>query len=487
LGVAFIVRLFGLLSRPIWYDEGIAMLVAEKGPQQILQSIIGSSAQMAANVHPPTYFLFLWGWMKMFGGSVVAARLASILFGCGTVALTYKFVKSLFTVNTALWAAFLVAISPFQVHYSQEIRMYIMMTFFLLGATYFLWKGLNDRGIRYWILFALFSAAAQYFQSLSAFYLLPLALTSLFTKDIKKIIATFVSGLGAMVIYIPWLLMLPSQLSKIQNSYWVQKPGMEKSITLLLIYVTNLPLPNNLLPIGVILTITVTILIFWLVLKMAITRRPQWKRMVWMGYLAFTPPLLLFVVSQWTPIYVERALLICSVPFYILAAWILTQVSIPKLIRSLITIALVAGMVLGIWQHVYYAGFPYGPYQQISSYLKEHAAPNDAIIHSNKLTFIPTLYFDRLLPQEFIADAPGSGSDTLSSVTQAVLKINAIPDIETAANANNHLFYIIFNKAIEEYQSGGFTTHPDLEWLSSHYELVNTTNWGEIQLFEYKK
>jgi hypothetical protein len=194
----------------------------------------------------------------------------------------------------------------------------------------------------------------------------------------------------------------------------------------------------------------------------------------------------MFVVSQWTPIYIERALLICSIPFYILTAWIVTQVSIPQVIRSTLTIAFVSGMILGIWQHVYYAEFPYGPYRQISSYLKEHAAPNDAIIHSNKLTFIPTLYFDRLLPQEFIADAPGSGSDTLSPATQAVLGLNAMPDIESAA-ISNHLWFIIFNRAIEEYQSGGFATHPDLEWLNSHYELVKTTSWGEIQLFEYKR
>ena len=61
-----------------------------------------------------------------------------------------------------------------------------------------------------------------------------------------------------------------------------------------------------------------------------------------------------------------------------------------------------------------------------------HHQPGDVIVHSNKLTFLPTHYYDRSLPQDFVADEPGSPSDTLAYPTQQALGLFATSDIATA-------------------------------------------------------
>jgi hypothetical protein len=68
----------------------------------------------------------------------------------------------------------------------------------------------------------------------------------------------------------------------------------------------------------------------------------------------------------------------------------------------------------------------------------------DVIVHSNKLTFFPTHYYDRTLPQSFIADEPGSRSDTLAYPTQQALGLFATPDVETAVQGHERVWFVIF-------------------------------------------
>ena len=141
----------------------------------------------------------------------------------------------------------------------------------------------------------------------------------------------------------------------------------------------------------------------------------------------------------------------------------------------------------GLYQHVTYRGFPYGPFKEMTAFLREHAEPNVLILHSNKLSMLPSMYFDRDLPQTFIGDPPGGATDTLAPATQQVLNIEAETDIQSAVNGTERVWYIIYQRSIDEYIQAGKSTHPDIEYLNSQFTLKTQETWGDLQILLYTK
>jgi hypothetical protein len=73
--LALLVRLLGIISRPIWYDEAFAILFSEKGLGAMLYGTLAPTGTGSADIHPLGYYSILWLWMKVFGDSLVATRL----------------------------------------------------------------------------------------------------------------------------------------------------------------------------------------------------------------------------------------------------------------------------------------------------------------------------------------------------------------------------------------------------------------------------
>src|SRR5512138_1338271 len=106
------VRLLGILSRPIWYDEAFAVLFSEKGLSAMLYGTLTPVAGGAADIHPLLYYSTLNIWMALFGQTVFAVRLWSVVLGVATVGMMYVLTRELFSEKTALAAAFITAVAP---------------------------------------------------------------------------------------------------------------------------------------------------------------------------------------------------------------------------------------------------------------------------------------------------------------------------------------------------------------------------------------
>jgi hypothetical protein len=206
---------------------------------------------------------------------------------------------------------------------------------------------------------------------------------------------------------------------------------------------------------------------------------------LWLMYLSFGPALLLLVFSQWRPVYIERALLPSGAIFCIWLAWVITKTNLSNVLRYALLGFLGISFTLGIYHHIAYESFPYGPFKELDMALREQMESQDVIVHSNKLSILPAMLFDRSLPQSFIADIPGGTTDTLAPATQEVLNIRAQKDIESATNNAARVWYIIYSRSIAEYKARGRRTHPDLEYLDSNYTLQSIGNWDGLQIFFY--
>jgi 4-amino-4-deoxy-L-arabinose transferase-like glycosyltransferase len=481
--IAFGIRMVGIASRPIWYDEAFSILFSEKGLSAMLYGTLSQTATGSADIHPLGYYTILWVWINIFGRSVLTARLFSIFISLLSLGLVYQIAKILFDEKTAMTAALLFSILPFQVHYAQEIRMYSLLSFWLLLATYSFLRGRYGNW-KWWIVFAVSSALAQYTHNLAAIYLIPLAVTPIFQKDWQTLKAVVAASIFSILLYLPWLIHLPAQFEKVQSSYWVERPGLEKIFTLILFYLPHLPLPNNLLlPELLIATLTIALAVF----QMIITRKNglgSTNKIIWTAYLAFIPPLLLWLVSQYIPVYIERALLPANALFCVWLASAFTQAKPPRAIQAIIFIFILFSSITGIYQHIAYKGFPYGPYAELNKSIQSRMEIGDVIIHSNKLSYLPALYYDRTLPQGFIIDPPNSNVDTLAPATREILKLTEFENIEKGTTSASRVWFIIYQQSIDEFKREN-KTHPDMEYLNNNFALKSIESWDDIKLYLY--
>jgi mannosyltransferase len=355
----------------------------------------------------------------------------------------------------------------------------------LLLATYAYQRGSKTGKWKWWVLFSVSAALAQYTHNLAAFYLVVLALLPILQRDRKALYALVPASLGALLLYLPWALQLPAQFSKIQSAYWVGRPGISSLFTLLLVFITNTPLPANL--VAAALAMVLIIVVIGILQTWRTIRQTNSKEGLWLLYLSFAPPLFLFLFSQWRPVYIERALLPSGAIFCIWLAWVVMKTNLPKVAQYALPGLLGLSFMLGIYQHVTYHDFPYGPFKELDVSLRQRMEPQDVVVHSNKLSMLPAMLFDRGLSQSFIGDPPGSGNDTLAAATQEVLGIHAEPDIESATQNASRVWYIIYQRAIDEYEAGGHSTHPDIKYLNSQYNLKSEESWDGLQILLYTK
>ncbi len=483
LAISLAARLLGVASRPLWYDEAFSVLFSEKGPAAMLVGTLSPTPTGAADIHPITYYSTLWLWMRAFGESPVAVRSLSIVAGLAVVLVVYALATSTVGPQAGLAAGLLAALSPFQVHYAQEIRMYVFLCLWLLLATYCYWRGSQSRRWTWWLGFAVFAALGQYTHNLAAFYLLALALWPLLTRNWHVVLRVLASGVVALILYLPWLVHIPSQLAKVDQSYWTQRPELYRLFSLLLYFVTNLPLPGWHLAVGLLAAVFVVAIAALQTISAARQHRASLSVGLWLLYLSFVPPLLMFAFSQWMPVYVERALLPSGAIFCIWAAWAFFATGLPRPIQAACVGLIALCFGLGLYDHVTYAGFPYAPYQALANSLEGQLQPGDVIVHSSKLSMLPAVYYDRHLQETYVGDPPGSSVDTLAPSTQQVLGLIAQPQIESATTGASRVWFVIFDRSDQEYIAAGAPHHPQLVWLMQHYTLSELTTWGELRLY----
>jgi 4-amino-4-deoxy-L-arabinose transferase-like glycosyltransferase len=486
--LAGILRILGLTTRYIWYDEAFSLLLSKKGPSAILIGTLAQGNGAAAEEHPPLYYYLLNGWINIFGDSIPAARILSIIAGLGVVLLIYLLARELFDIKTANVAALLIAINPFQIHYSQEIRMYAFMALWLMLATYSFMRGRKSGDWKWWSLFAIFSALAQYTHNLSAFYLVALAVVPIFQRDCKTLKFVIFGSLTALILYVPWLIHIPAQIAKIQRAYWIQRPMLSRFFTLLLEYVSNPSQSIGWTTFALFTALTVFAFGLFQTLRALRSNKDKSQGGIFLFYLAFMPPILLFIFSQWIPVYLERALLPSGGIFCLWLAWAFMHTPIPNRIRLFAFSLVLISTIAGIQQHLTNSSGVYAPFDKIDASLRDRYQIGDVIIHSSKLSMLPAFYFDPNLPQVFISDIPDGPNDTLSPVTQKILGIKSEHDLVAATKGAYRIWFIILTRSIEEFTSAGATTHPQLQYLELTYQLDLHETWGgdEIYLFSRK-
>ncbi|MBI5566188.1 MAG: glycosyltransferase family 39 protein [Chloroflexi bacterium] len=208
--LAFGARVIDLGRDSFWFDE----LWTLNATRDDVATIVGGQDLN----NPPGYFLVAYGAVQAVGVSEYALRFPSALAGTLTIPLIYVAACILAGRRVGVWAALLLAISPFHLRYSQEARGYALQVMCSMFSTTSLLLALVRQKRSFWLLFGLATALNAYTQ-FTAFVVLgcQLAFASLYgliewlrkTWSTRRLIASAAGGavglLVAAVIYGPYL------------------------------------------------------------------------------------------------------------------------------------------------------------------------------------------------------------------------------------------------------------------------------------------
>lgn len=222
------LRLFRLGSNSLWLDESMSVWFANRSLGDVLLM------QPSGDVHPPLYYLILSLWIRLFGSGEFQVRLLSTAFGVASIPLLYIVVKNLFrNSSAALVSAFILSISPFHVYYSQESRMYSLLTFFVLLSIFFMIQMLSignqkeraGKTLFYSIGYVLSTVAALYCHNIALF--LPVAQNLffiIFRRRRKPLLKFWIlSGATILLLWAPWASSFFEQSSMVQKGFYAPR------------------------------------------------------------------------------------------------------------------------------------------------------------------------------------------------------------------------------------------------------------------------
>ncbi|MCG3208734.1 MAG: hypothetical protein FOGNACKC_02346 [Anaerolineae bacterium] len=241
------LRLLWLGEQSLWYDEGVTWMLSKMQLPDLIQ-------WTAADIQPPLYYLLIWLNDILLRDSEFALRWPSVLFGVLSIPAIYALARRLFANRLApLLAAALLAGSPLLVYYSQEARMYTLLVFEAILASYFLVKIVTRHsslvtrhsslvtrlssfipcplkgGHPSAFFYAFTAAAALYTHYFAAFLLLAHGLFAALVWQRRRFERDLLGQLlgafgGALLLFAPWLPVLLARLGD-DPSYW---PGALK-------------------------------------------------------------------------------------------------------------------------------------------------------------------------------------------------------------------------------------------------------------------
>lgn len=377
-----------VFDQSLWWDEAINVVAAKNLNlgQFIFSYPIG-------DFHPPGYFFILWIWTHLFGFSEVVVRIPSVILALITAWLTFLLGKKMFGEKVGLLAAYLLAIAPLHVYYSQEARMYALAAFSTTLCFYFFTK-LNEKRYLTSVGFILGVVLVLYSDYL-AYLIFPAQL--LYILWSKKIaLKKFLKFFGVSLLFlIPILPIFLNQLATGRETAaslpaWANVVGGANIKELLLVFVKTsigrVSLTNKLIYGALMAGLG---LFYLIIIAQALKKFDSHLKLL---VLWITIPLILaFFISSLIPVLAYFRMLFILPAFYLLLAKGLT--SLPKIYFKP---AIFLVMMISLFSlSLYYTNpkFQREDWRGALSLIKENISEGDLVLFENTTIPSPALYY----------------------------------------------------------------------------------------------
>lgn len=218
---ALVLRMFLLGNAALWYDETGSVWMASMPFNRMIDATAGDT-------HPPLYFSLLWIWIRVFGSSEAVVRFPSVVLSLISIGLTWRLGQRLGLGRPVLiMASAIMAVTPAQIHFAQEARMYALFTVLVQVA---LLAALDRR----WWLYCLAVSLSLWTHNYGLVFAAVLAVVSgvcmviecrennipvVFSKPSTLWLA---ANAVALASWLPWLTSLAFQMREVAQGYWIQ-------------------------------------------------------------------------------------------------------------------------------------------------------------------------------------------------------------------------------------------------------------------------
>ncbi|MFN2165660.1 MAG: hypothetical protein ACK2U9_05325, partial [Anaerolineae bacterium] len=373
----------------------------------------------------------------------------------------------------AMLAAFLVAVSPALVYYSQETRMYGLVTLLAAGSVYWTLRLLQQPSSkRLWLAYLATTLAAMYTHYYAFFVIAAenlVLITSWLRRRQMANLGRWLAGQGILVMaYLPWIAVQTSFLSgKASTRFgeWGLATALRIAGDTLSTFGAGLAVE----PLAAGLVAALYLIAVGAGMVAAVQQRQAESWLV-LAYL-FLPLVLAWAVNPIMPFFYARYLLLIAPAFYLLAAWGVTAGR--DFWRPLGTAGAVVLAVGSLWGlQSYYRGdqFIKGRYGQMMAYVQNHAQPGDGLILANQLQ---RPLFDYYRPAELDAYFFPKHEYSLEDPQTA-------RDLESIVERHPRLWLVRFGNPAE-YDPDGYLSR----WLATHGSKAYSEGWVDADLSLY--
>jgi 4-amino-4-deoxy-L-arabinose transferase-like glycosyltransferase len=414
------LRAFQLGTKTLWLDEAFSLWVARHPLPELWSWLV------RIDQHPPLYYTLLHFWL-IFGDGESALRSLSALAGIATIPIMYGLGSTIGGHRLGLLAAFLLAVSPLHVQFSQEARMYALLT---LAATWAMWglawllkkpeKAVQPIGSGWrawwqarhsagtwdrtgwvtdvaWLAYVLGTTAALLSHNTAIF--LPIAANLAagvewwpHRRERSGFLRNWLLAQGiVMLLWSTWLPAFFIQSLMVYREFWIPKPDLlYVLVTMQMLYASFIGPSPLLRPWLDLIVLGVAVIGFW-----------SWRReRRWLTFtlaLWLVAPIGELVVSIWRPIFYIRTLIWTSIPLYLaIAAGVVQLGSLTSLPRRITwqraaLIALIAINSGGLGN--YYFGFQKEAWDQGAAYVAQRVRPDDLVLFNATWVQIPFDYY----------------------------------------------------------------------------------------------
>lgn len=489
--LAIALRMYRLDFFSLRGDESFTVLFVQKPLAQMWQETL------TIEPNPPLLYFVLRGWILVTGDGEFATRFFSAFFGVLCIPLIYRLAREIFehvgqiSEFVPLTAAFLIAINPYQIWHSQDVRNYAMWPALSLLALVFFWrwfaspsppaprpKGAGSKTLIWLAAFLLAELAALYAHYYEAFLLLALNLFVFATvwRERSKLVQWIGAQIILAVLYLPYPLILSNRVSAYGEGSGRQGVALwdiaretfstfTLGETLDAMWRAWLWIPFALVGLA----------------GLVYLFRRDWKRGLFFLLYAGVPTLAVFGLNLVRPLYLERYLNGIAPAYYLLIANGLVQgariiqarVGLPQVRRGVLAGALALSAVLAFfalnnyWTNPVYAKSP--DWRRLAGIIDANAQRGDIIVQNFPETslvyYVRTTFAGKLplvvYPETFLPNGKTTQQlNALNANYQRAWFIPAAPDFWDP----------------DQFVQG---------WLDHHDDLLNEWQPGDFDLRLY--
>jgi mannosyltransferase len=375
--LAFAWRAWGLDFQSLWRDEVDALRFATRPWPELLAMFIRPGE------NGPLFFLLLRPWLAITGHSEYALRFASLMAGVIAVALSMVLSGRLGAPRSVrLIAGLLLATNPHLVWYSQEGKMYALITALILASSLSFVEALQRSEVWRWVLYWLWTTLCLYVHVLAAL-IIPVHFSWFVIgwPDGRQRWRGYAAALAGLTL--PYLPLGWWQLKMLMDNHF--RPGfpflsLDQMITVLLLAFGRGLVPTsgawNILPM-LFLTLTGV----WMGDKFIQGHRvsQRLRPLAWLGLWLALPVLSLFAISLRVPLFTDRYLIWISPALWILVA--LGTIAIQRYSRWVATFALGSVIALNLQAISFQTHVPIkSDFRQAAAIVEGQRGPGDVVM-----------------------------------------------------------------------------------------------------------